>query len=512
MEFFNAAQAVRLRSHLGKYLVADDDEETVRQSRNGSSHKARWRVELVEGHCHVIHLKSCFGKYLTASEEPFLLGMTGKKVLQTMPATYKDISIDWEPIKEGIFLMLRAKSGMKFLRANGGTPPWRNSVTHDLPHRTATKDWVLWEVEAVNMEDESVKGYISPTSSFSSSYSDDFETSDQCSDNGSPIAFANYNVGFSSPEPALKSNTGDQSDHIMELFQKAKSVRFRSHHDKYLLAHDDEETVCQHRNGVCPNAKWIVEIVENHDVIRLKSCYGKYLTASNMPFLLGATGKKVLQTLPTRLDSSLEWEPIREGVQVRLKTRYGQYLRANKGLPPWRNSITHDIPHRSSTKDWILWDVDVLEIRPEALSKPRQKPQPIMPPEYSPSDHSHSLISGSNCSLPIIEIRSPRRSAELKDSEENSDHSPIQDGRIIYFDVGDEKGFVEEANKGTSFTFKGSSVQELKEKLQELTLLDDILVCSRNPLNGKLYPLRLQLPPNNARMHVIVVPSSYEVQ
>ncbi|MCI20033.1 hypothetical protein A2U01_0041194, partial [Trifolium medium] len=44
-----------------------------------------------------------------------------------------------------------------------------------------------------------------------------------------------------------------------------------------------------------------------------------------------------------RLDSSVEWEPV----------RYGNFLIANGGLPPWRNSVT---------QDWILWDVDVLEI------------------------------------------------------------------------------------------------------------------------------------------------------
>ncbi|CAI9300879.1 unnamed protein product [Lactuca saligna] len=64
-----------------------------------------------------------------------------------------------------------------------------------------------------------------------------------------------------------------------------------------------------------------------------------------------------------RLDSSIELEPIREGFQVRLKNRYGNYLRANGGLPPWRNSVTHDIPYRHY--DWILWDVETMEARPE---------------------------------------------------------------------------------------------------------------------------------------------------
>lgn len=151
----------------------------------------------------------------------------------------------------------------------------------------------------------------------------------------------------------------------MDIFQNAQAVRLRSHHEKYLTAEDDEESVSQDRNGSSKAAKWTVEFVADHanSFIRLKSCYNKYLTASNQPFLLGMTGRKVLQTLPRRLDSSVEWEPVRDGRDhVKLRTRYGQFLRANGGLPPWRNSVTHDVPHRTATQDWICWEVDVVEI------------------------------------------------------------------------------------------------------------------------------------------------------
>ncbi|EHA8592173.1 hypothetical protein COCNU_contig69332191G000010 [Cocos nucifera] len=166
----------------------------------------------------------------------------------------------------------------------------------------------------------------------------------------------------------------------MDLFHRARVVRLRSHHDKYLTADEDEEHVCQDRNGASRNARWTVEIVDGPaPVLRLKSCYGRYLTASNDPFLLGVTGRKVLQTVPSRLDSSVEWEPIHDGVQVKLKTRYGHFLRGNGGLPPWRNSITHDIPHRTATQDWILWDVDVVDILPSPSSSPAA---PYLPVEH----------------------------------------------------------------------------------------------------------------------------------
>ncbi|KAJ6421733.1 hypothetical protein OIU84_029007 [Salix udensis] len=86
-----------------------------------------WR--LFPGNNHHIRLKSCYGKYLTASEEPFLLGMAGRKVIQDTPESVNDAAVDWEPRTEGFLVKLKTRRG-KFLRANGRMPPWNNSVTH----------------------------------------------------------------------------------------------------------------------------------------------------------------------------------------------------------------------------------------------------------------------------------------------------------------------------------------------------------------------------------------------
>ncbi|KAJ6816649.1 uncharacterized protein M6B38_415105 [Iris pallida] len=160
----------------------------------------------------------------------------------------------------------------------------------------------------------------------------------------------------------------------MELFKSAKTVRLRSHHDKYLLAGEDEEYVCQDRNGSSRSARWSVEFADgksSSSVVRLKSCYGRYLAASDETFLLGMVGRKVLQSgLPPVSGggepSVVEWEPepVRDGTsRVRLKSRHGYFLRANAGLPPWRNSVTHDIPRRAKSQDWVLWHVEILEVR-----------------------------------------------------------------------------------------------------------------------------------------------------
>ncbi|XAR71220.1 hypothetical protein NMG60_11028384 [Bertholletia excelsa] len=272
----------------------------------------------------------------------------------------------------------------------------------------------------------------------------------------------------------------------MEFFRVAETVRLRSIHDKYLLADNDKVSVCQDRCGSSRRARWTVELVDDvENVVRLRSCYGKYLTAIDEQYLMGVTGRKVSQTLPQKLDSKLEWEPIREDHRIRLRTRYGNYLRANGGLPPWRNSITHDIPHRHH--DWVLWQIDVLRERP--------KPMP------APEDES---VSDLDPWSPTFNLRSPKLAA-IEASEPAK-----SEGRMIYFNVAGDEGSEDEGTEETCFLFKGHNLEELTVKLEEETGLDNIMVCSRNPLNGKLYPLRLALPPNNAGMHVVVVPHPSE--
>ncbi|XP_016452375.1 uncharacterized protein LOC107776935 [Nicotiana tabacum] len=145
------------------------------------------------------------------------------------------------------------------------------------------------------------------------------------------------------------------------LLEKAKIIRLKTHNGKYLIASKDEKSVRQSRDGSSVNALWSVEFVDNQHYLRLKSCYGKYLTASNVPFLPKVSrSRKVIQTLPKKLSSATEWEVEQDGslYQIRLKTRYGHFLRPFGGIPPWRNLVTHDVPHRKKS---TLWEIDIME-------------------------------------------------------------------------------------------------------------------------------------------------------
>ncbi|KAK4763700.1 hypothetical protein SAY87_013138 [Trapa incisa] len=501
MEFFSKTYAVKLRSHLDKFLIAVEDEpETVRQSRRSAGlNNASWFVEPGKSE-NTIRLKSCHGLYLSASDSPLLLGMAGKKVVLTRPGPDldSDPTIEWEPIRDGFQVRLMTRCG-KYLRANGGTPPWRNSITHDDPYSGATQNWLLWNVEAVKPAagnivpdrdgSESIHQYMSSVSTFSS------VTGDILSSFGSEKS-PKENIWRVSSLWQLS----DSSD-AMELFRNAKTVRLRSRHGKYLVAEDDGETVGQHRNGTYANARWTVESVFNSEsVIRLRSCHGQYLTASTSPFRLGIAGYKVQQTLPKRLDSSLEWEPIGEGSRVRLKTRYGFFLRANSSTPPWSGSVTHDIPGRSSTQDWVLWSVELMELRYQVADD-----EPLVPVSQ-PALLMHSTASSESDSNSPVPAKFP--SVYRLETGQEACSKAKGEGRVVNYLIADERGEVMGGDmQGHTLHFKGKSVEELARKLEEETGIDNPVVCFRSPLNGELCPLRLKLPPTTV-MHVVVVPSS----
>jgi len=82
------------------------------------------------------------------------------------------------------------------------------------------------------------------------------------------------------------------------------------------------------------------------------------------------------------------------------------------------------------------------------------------------------------------------------------------EGRAIHYHIGDDDGDVSPDEEPSYLTFNGTILEELLEMLKQETGLQDVIMCSRSPINGKLLPLRLQLPPNNAAVHIVLVRES----
>lgn len=82
------------------------------------------------------------------------------------------------------------------------------------------------------------------------------------------------------------------------------------------------------------------------------------------------------------------------------------------------------------------------------------------------------------------------------------------EGRAIHYHIGDDDGDVRSDEEPHHLTFNGTSLEELLERLREETGLRDVIMCSRSPINGKLLPMRLQLPPDNAAVHIVLVQES----
>nr|XP_024923697.2 uncharacterized protein LOC107435393 isoform X4 [Ziziphus jujuba var. spinosa] len=139
----------------------------------------------------------------------------------------------------------------------------------------------------------------------------------------------------------------------MEFFHNGNAVRLRSHHQRYLFAKDDQETVGQDKDRSSNGTRWTVEFVTGfNSVIRLKSCYGKYLTASDQPLILEGLGSsmKVAQTRPSPVDSTIEWELIRVGQHIRLKSRHHSVDSFLRGSGRFRlYSVSHYPPQEHTT-------------------------------------------------------------------------------------------------------------------------------------------------------------------
>ncbi|KAJ0535682.1 putative actin-crosslinking [Helianthus annuus] len=169
MELFPNRSTVRLKSYRDKYLFAETDEESVTQSRDGSTRNSYWTVEIVDEDC--ISLRSCYGKYLTASNKPSIPGMRARylKVTQTRLGNpnpnYSTMTVDDSSVtgkmefrspmvtvggpRFSSEVRLKTHYG-NYLQSNKGPPPLGNMVTHDLPRKEGPMNKrISWKVELV---------------------------------------------------------------------------------------------------------------------------------------------------------------------------------------------------------------------------------------------------------------------------------------------------------------------------------------------------------------------------
>nr|XP_048332704.1 uncharacterized protein LOC125423151 [Ziziphus jujuba var. spinosa] len=146
----------------------------------------------------------------------------------------------------------------------------------------------------------------------------------------------------------------------MESFRKAKKVRLRNRHGKYMVAKDNESSVVLDRNGLLERAKWTVEFVEGSNSVRLKSCYNKYLTISCHRLAPLSKGRKVEQTSLSFDDPYVQWQPIQDGEHIKLKSQQG-FLRGYTGWYRLLRDKIGDYTSDETQRSDLRWKVETAE-------------------------------------------------------------------------------------------------------------------------------------------------------
>ncbi|KAF8049574.1 hypothetical protein N665_2177s0002 [Sinapis alba] len=675
MEIFQKAKAIRIRSSHNKFLAAADNEETVTQKKKGTTKNTQWTVEPVRDSDHVIRLRSCYGKYLTALNERFLPGAKGKKVIQLMPIQL-DSSVEWEPVREGSKILLKTRNG-KYLRANTGPPPWRKSITHNKRH-SATQESISWEVDVVEILKNPL--FMEEEMEFPPSPKKSRTPPPHRKMSKSPLS-ASHSMTDTYPDESLsksdvmESTPSSKKTPPLILHRKQSSNPFSnpdSDSDEF-LSKLDERTISYHFNHPVkvemkstPSSKKTLHPLPHRKPsssphLKTSSSFSEISESNfdespskldertinyhiNQPFKaeMKSTPKKTMHvsqhrkplnsphsknpsSLFDKSESDSDVSPSKSDGQTTnyrnnhpLKTKMKSTPSSKKTMqhqPRWKPSNsnsdisdsnsdespsksdeigyyvnhpfntemksissskkkTHLSPHRKPSNflhlktpsylfDGSDSDSDEFPSKPDEKtvnnhpfkadmkctlsSKKTLHPPPHKKPSNpylkSPSflldisdsdyDESQSKLDAQtinyhnrppvkeemkskkklhppphrNFSLPVSNSNTPYSFSDI--SETDYVESPLQpDGRTIYYRIADERHVEDKSTGGYVFSFKGTTVAELTHMLREETCLEDVVVCTRSPLNGKLLPLRLQLPPNNETLHVILVPSN----
>lgn len=147
MEHFENARSVRLKSHLGTYLCAVDDDggETLSHGYRRNSRETVWAAEITGDD--YIRLQGQQGLYLGATDLPAAHdGGRGTgaccRVIQGVPSTANDNTFLWAPRREGKNLTLSGPYG-RLLRARFGQTPQDNAVTVEFEAAPEESSWVV---------------------------------------------------------------------------------------------------------------------------------------------------------------------------------------------------------------------------------------------------------------------------------------------------------------------------------------------------------------------------------
>ncbi|ONK75349.1 uncharacterized protein A4U43_C03F15910 [Asparagus officinalis] len=162
-------------------------------------------------------------------------------------------------------------------------------------------------------------------------------------------------------------------------------------------------------------------------------------------------------------------------------------------------SNARQVPHRRRGRVHVLQDAQ----------RPRSRSARWRVELSDASDAVTPASPATDATSPPPTADAPRdERRKLSQSSSFSGSPRRSDGRSIYCTIAEDDGSTDGSTE-LCFSFKGTTVRELTEKLEEVLEIDeDIFVCTRNPLNGLLCPLHLQLPPNKMKMHVVVVRAS----
>ncbi|KAK3135142.1 hypothetical protein QOZ80_5BG0415110 [Eleusine coracana subsp. coracana] len=149
MDLLDGARSVRLKSHLGTYLCADDDAEAVSHGYRRNSCGTVWAVEPAGDE--YVRLQGQRGLYLGASDRAAALDAATPscRVVQGLPSTPNDSAFLWTPSKGGARGRLTLSGPLgRLLYARLGETPRGNTISLEFEVGAEESFWVVEPVAA----------------------------------------------------------------------------------------------------------------------------------------------------------------------------------------------------------------------------------------------------------------------------------------------------------------------------------------------------------------------------